>query len=230
MERHYEITDSETIVKNIFNEEDIKMFDHLLHKMLGFSDDIELDDNLKETPKRYLKLWTEMTSGYREDPKKYLQKCFPVNSPNLADDSEVFDEEATDAIYRNGIVMVSTDAWSNCCHHLAPMHGRIYVAYIPNKKVVGLSKIVRAVKAYGKRLNLQEQWMANIADAMMEVLEPLGVVVAGVGFTHSCVSMRGASEQTSATDTIAVRGIFTENPNAKAEVLSMIANAEAHRN
>ena len=60
------------------------MFDHLLHKMLGFSDDIELDDNLKETPKRYLKLWTEMTSGYREDPKKYLQKCFPVNSPKLA--------------------------------------------------------------------------------------------------------------------------------------------------
>lgn len=225
MERHYEITESTQVVKNIFNEEDEKMFDHLLHKMLGLSDDVELDDNLRETPKRYLKLWTEMTEGYRVDPKEYLKKCFPLDTPNMAEDPEEFDDVKTSSLYQNGIIMVSTEAYSNCCHHLAPMNGRIYVAYIPDKKVVGLSKIVRMVKMYGRRLNLQEGWMNNIADAMMEVLEPLGVLVYFENMSHSCVKMRGVAEQTSDTNSIAVRGVFVD-PKVKNEGLMLINNSK----
>lgn len=223
MERYYEITEQEVLTKNIFNIEDEKMIDHLIHKMLGISDDVELDDNLKETSKRWCKLWTEMTSGYRIDPKSYLEKCFPLDTPNMADDPEEFNPEKTESLYQNGIVMVSTEAYSHCTHHLSPMHGEIFVLYIPNKKVVGLSKIIRMVKMYGKRLNLQEGWMNNIADAMVEVLDPLGVMVYFKDFSHSCCQMRGISEQTSLTNSVAVRGLFTD-PKVKNEGLSMISN------
>lgn len=224
MQRNYEVTEQEVVTKNIFNKEDEKMVDHLIHKMLGLSDDVELDDNLKDSSRRWCKLFTEITEGYRTDPKKFLDKVFPVDTPNMADDPEEFDDAHTDSLYKNGMVMVSTEAWSNCTHHIAPFKGKIYVLYIPRDKVVGLSKIVRMVKMYGKRLNMQEGWMNNIADAMMEKLDPLGVMVYGQGFVHSCVSMRGAAEQTSKTDTIVVRGVFTD-PKVKNEGLSLITNS-----
>lgn len=225
MERNYKITEKEIVTKNIFNKKDEKMVNHLIHKMLGLDDSVELDDNLKESSHRWCKLWTEMTEGYRTDPKSYLEKCFPLDTPNMADDPEKFNEEKTASLYQNGIVMVSTEAWSNCIHHLAPMHGEIFVLYIPDKKVVGLSKIVRMVKMYGRRLNLQEGWMNNIADAMMEVLEPLGVMVYFRDMTHSCVAMRGSAEQTSRTNSIAVRGVFID-PKVKNEGLMLVSNSK----
>lgn len=223
MKRNYEVTEQVTTVKNIFNKEDEAMVEHLIRKMLGLGPDAELDDNLKETPHRVLKLWTEMTEGYRVDPKSFLNKVFPVNSPNMADDTEDhhFNECETSYEYSNGIVVVSTDAWSNCVHHLAPMHCRVDVAYIPTTRVVGLSKIVRMVKMYGRRLNLQEGWQDNIADAMMEKLGALGVAVRISGI-HSCVSMRGAAEQTSKTTTSCVRGIFTTNDAARTEAFTLM--------
>lgn len=220
MERHYEITEQTTFVKNIFNKEDEKMVEHLLRKMIGVGDDVELDDNLKETPHRFLKMWTELTSGYRENPKSYLDKCFPVNSPNMAEDSVDFNEETTESRYHNGIVLVATDARSNCIHHLQPMHGRVWVAYIPNQKVVGLSKIVRMVKGYGKTLNLQEGWNNQIADAIMEKLDALGCLVFSE-MVHECVCARGASEQTATTSVVTVRGVFTES-HVKDEAMQLI--------
>lgn len=224
MERKYEITEMETSTKNIFSKEDEKMVEHLIRKMLGLSADAPLDDNLKETPHRVLKMWTEMTEGYRTDPKSYLDKVFPVNSPNMADDlgERHFDTDATATKYRQGMVCVSTDAWSCCVHHLAPMHGRVHVVYVPGEKVVGLSKIVRMVKMYGRRLNLQEGWQDNIADAMMEKLGAQGVAVRMDHFIHSCVSLRGAAEQTSSTTTSCVRGIFADNSAARAEAFALM--------
>ena len=224
MKRNYTVTESKVITSNIFDDNDAKMVEHLIRKMLGLSEDEKLDDNLKETPHRVLKLWTEMTEGYRTDPKSYLDKVFPVNSPNMADDEEDrhFDSTETDEMYSNGIVVVSTDAWSNCVHHLAPMHGRVDVAYIPRDKVVGLSKIVRMVKMYGRRLNLQEGWQNNIADAIMEKLDAIGVAVRIWGATHSCVAMRGAREQTSKTSTSCVRGLFATDAAARAEVFALM--------
>ena len=223
MERKYEITEVHASTKNIFNQEDEKMVEHLIRKMLGLSEDAELDDNLKATPHRYLKLWTEMTEGYRTDPKSYLDKVFPVNSPNMADDlgERHFDETETAHMYSNGIVVVSTDAWSNCVHHLAFMHCRVDVAYIPKDRVVGLSKIVRMVKMYGRRLNLQEGWQSNIADAMVEKLGALAVAVRISG-VHSCVSARGAQEQTSKTTTSCVRGLFSTDAAARAEAFALM--------
>lgn len=224
MNRLFEATEQETRVKNIFNEEDEKMVEHLLRKMLGLSADIELDDNLKETPHRVLKLWTEMTSGYREDPARHLDKVFPINSTNLADDQDNEVTQYKDTVgdnFSKGIVVVSTDAWSNCCHHLAPMHCRVDVAYIPSKKVVGLSKIVRMVKDYGRRLNLQEGWQENIANAMMNRLEAVGVAVRISGI-HSCVSMRGVAEPTSKTTTSCVRGVFATDLAAREEAFKLM--------
>lgn len=225
MKRSFEETEKKTIVTNIFNKEDEKMIEHILRKMLGLDESVELDDNLKETPHRVLKLWTEMTEGYREDPSKYLEKSFPINSPNLADDGDDFDCNKTDNFYHKGIVVVSTDAWSNCCHHLAPMHCRVDVAYVPGERVVGLSKIVRCVKSYGRRLNLQESWGENIANAIMNKLEAKGCVVRISGI-HSCVSMRGAQEQTSKTTTTTVRGIFADNYASRFEALSLMDKNE----
>jgi GTP cyclohydrolase I len=224
LKRNYEATESVTTVKNIFNSEDEKMVEHLIRKMLGLSKDVELDDNLKETPHRVCKMWTEMTEGYRVDPKSFLDKVFPVNSPNMADDDEnkTFDESITAAKYSSGLVCVSTDAWSCCVHHLAPMHGRVSVVYCPGKKVVGLSKIVRMVKMFGRRLNLQEGWQDNIADAMMEKLGAQGVAVRMDKFVHSCVSLRGAAEQTSRTTTSCVRGIFADNAAAREEAFALM--------
>lgn len=223
MERKYEITETAVTTKNIFNQEDEAAVEHLIRKMLGLSEDAELDDNLKETPHRVLKLWTEMTEGYRTDPKSYLDKVFPVNSPNMADDlgERHFDEKKTAHMYSNGIVVVSTDAWSNCVHHLAPMHCRLDIGYIPSLKVCGLSKIVRMAKMYGRRLNLQEGWQNNIADAMMEKLQAVGVAVRIVGI-HSCVGMRGVAEQTSKTATSCVRGLFATDSAARAEVFALM--------
>lgn len=224
MERKYEITESVTSAKNIFNQEDEKMVEHLIRKMLGLPEDAVLDDNLKETPHRVCKMWTEMTEGYRVDPKSFLDKVFPINSPNMADDlgERHFDDGATAAKYKQGMVCVSTDAWSCCVHHLAPMHGRVHVVYVPGEKVVGLSKIVRMIKMYGRRLNLQEGWQDNIADAMMEKLGAQGVAVRMDHFIHSCVSLRGAAEQTSSTTTSCVRGIFAENAAARAEAFALM--------
>lgn len=221
MKRSFKVTESKETVVNIFDSEDEKMVEHLLRKMIGVPEDLELDDNLKETPHRYLKLWTEMTEGYREDPAHYLEKSFPINSPNLADDEDAFDPDTTSHEFHKGIVVVSTNAWSNCCHHLAPMHCRVDVAYIPREKVVGLSKIVRCIKAYGRRLNLQEAWGENIANAMMKKLSALGCMVRISGI-HSCVSMRGAQEQTSKTTTMAIRGIFSEDVDARMEAISLM--------
>jgi GTP cyclohydrolase I len=225
MERNYTIEEREVVTKNIFNEDDEKALNHLIHKMLGFNDNVELDDNLKETPHRVCKLWTEMTEGYRIDPASYLDKVFPINSPNMADNYEdtqtKFNDNETGSIYKNGIVVVSTDAWSNCVHHLAPMHCRVDVAYIPKEKVVGLSKIIRMVKMYGRRLNLQEGWQANIANAMMNKLDALGVAVRISGI-HSCCAMRGVAEQTSKTTTSCVRGVFATKPEARAEAFKLM--------
>lgn len=228
MKRNFENTETKVITTNIFNKEDEKMVEHLLRKMLGLSEDIELDDNLKETPHRVLKLWTEMTEGYREDPACYLEKSFPVNSSNLADDEDAFNSNITKEEYHKGIVVVSTNAWSNCCHHLAPMHCRVDVAYIPGEKVVGLSKIVRCVRSYGRRLNLQEAWGENIANAIMNKLNAVGCMVRISGI-HSCVSMRGAREQTSKTTTMSIRGCFSDNLDSRMEAISLMDKNEVSK-
>lgn len=224
MERHYEVTEQEVLTKNIFNKEDEAMMNHLIHKALGLSDDTELDANMKQTPSRYLKLIAHMTEGYRTDPKSFLSKVFPMNESTLADEAEEFDAKHTETLYQNGMVIVKVKLWSLCLHHLSPYTGDAYIAYIPKDKVVGLSKIVRMAKMYGRRFSMQESLCSNIADALMNELDALGSAVLMRNTIHSCVSMRGASESTSETSTITVRGVFTD-PKVKNEFLSIVNSA-----
>lgn len=218
--REYTITESETKVKNIFNVEDEKMIEHLLKKIMGLSDNEDLPDGAKESPHRIAKYWTEhMAEGYMEDPKLHLGKVFDLDT-----DTNSHTEEGE---FRRGIVVSKFKLFSTCIHHLATWgtfneNSWAYVCYIPRDKVVGLSKIPRMARGYAKRLTLQEEVAENIANAMVSVLNPVGVMVVLKNMTHTCVAIRGAKSENATTTTSVCRGIFETDSDARAEVLNLI--------
>lgn len=219
----YERTEEEVEVKNIFNKEDEAMFAHLLKKTMGLTDEEELPDGMKETPHRLAKYWTEaFASGYMVDPKRHLKKLFDVERGN----------EARAGInpsnyFNTGIVVCKFKLFSQCEHHIAPFgtykdDSWAYVAYIPKQKVVGLSKIPRMAREYAHRFQIQEQLGEQIADAIQEVLDPIGVAVVFKDFTHSCVVTRGVKSEDATTTSSVVRGAFADKPEARAELFSLI--------
>lgn len=219
----YERTEEEVEVKNIFNKEDEAMFAHLLKKTMGLTDEEELPDGMKETPHRLAKYWTEaFASGYMVDPKRHLKKLFDVERGN----------EAQACInpsnyFNTGIVVCKFKLFSQCEHHIAPFgtykdDSWAYVAYIPKQKVVGLSKIPRMAREYAHRFQIQEQLGEQIADAIQEVLDPIGVAVVFKDFTHSCVVTRGVKSEDATTTSSVVRGAFADKPEARAELFSLI--------
>lgn len=219
----YEHTEKEVEVKNIFNKEDEAMFAHLLKKTMGLTDEEELPDGMKETPHRLAKYWTEaFASGYMVDPKRHLKKLFDVERGN----------EAQAGInpsnyFNTGIVVCKFKLFSQCEHHIAPFgtykdNSWAYVAYIPKQKVVGLSKIPRMAREYAHRFQIQEQLGEQIADAIQEVLDPIGVAVVFKDFTHSCVVTRGVKSEDATTTSSVVRGAFADKPEARAELFSLI--------
>lgn len=219
----YERTEEEVEVKNIFNKEDEAMFAHLLKKTMGLTDEEDLPDGMKETPHRLAKYWTEaFASGYMVDPKRHLKKLFDVERGN----------EAQAGInpsnyFNTGIVVCKFKLFSQCEHHIAPFgtykdDSWAYVAYIPKQKVVGLSKIPRMAREYAHRFQIQEQLGEQIADAIQEVLDPIGVAVVFKDFTHSCVVTRGVKSEDATTTSSVVRGAFADKPEARAELFSLI--------
>lgn len=219
----YERTEEEVEVKNIFNKEDEAMFAHLLKKTMGLTDEEELPDGMKETPHRLAKYWTEaFASGYMVDPKRHLKKLFDVERGN----------EAQAGInpsnyFNTGIVVCKFKLFSQCEHHIAPFgtykdDSWAYVAYIPKQRVVGLSKIPRMAREYAHRFQIQEQLGEQIADAIQEVLDPIGVAVVFKDFTHSCVVTRGVKSEDATTTSSVVRGAFADKPEARAELFSLI--------
>lgn len=219
----YERTEEEVEVKNIFNKEDEAMFAHLLKKTMGLTDEEELPDGMKETPHRLAKYWTEaFATGYMVDPKRHLKKLFDVERGN----------EAQAGInpsnyFNTGIVVCRFKLFSQCEHHIAPFgtykdDSWAYVAYIPKQKVVGLSKIPRMAREYAHRFQIQEQLGEQIADAIQEVLDPIGVAVVFKDFTHSCVVTRGVKSEDATTTSSVVRGAFADKPEARAELFSLI--------
>lgn len=219
----YKRTEEEVEVKNIFNKEDEAMFAHLLKKTMGLTDEEELPDGMKETPHRLAKYWTEaFASGYMVDPKRHLKKLFDVERGN----------EAQAGInpsnyFNTGIVVCKFKLFSQCEHHIAPFgtykdDSWAYVAYIPKQKVVGLSKIPRMAREYAHRFQIQEQLGEQIADAIQEVLDPIGVAVVFKDFTHSCVVTRGVKSEDATTTSSVVRGAFADKPEARAELFSLI--------
>lgn len=165
-----------------------------------------LREGIKDTPKRVAKAYTTWFGGYQADIADILKTSFQ-------DGGENYDQ----MVVREGIPL-----YSHCEHHLAPIFGEVTVAYIPGdgKGVVGLSKMDRLVDAFGRRLQVQERLTNQIADAMVEHLEPKGVAVF-VRARHMCVESRGVMNQNSMTTTTALRGVFLSEPETRAEFMAL---------
>ena len=157
---------------------------------------------LKETPRRVAKMYAEMFSGLRTDPARHLHVTFP----------ETYDE----------VVLVRDITFTSMCeHHLLPFHGVAHVAYLPNGRVTGLSKLARVVEEVARRPQVQERMTETIANLVETELETAGVAVV-LEAEHSCMSIRGVKKPGSATVTSAMRGVFRENPASRAEIMSLI--------
>jgi GTP cyclohydrolase IA len=161
---------------------------------------------LAETPKRFAAALRALTAGYETEPEDVIGRG-------------VFDAEG------EGLVLVrDVEFHSLCEHHLLPFFGRVHVAYLPGERIIGLSKIPRLVELYARRLQVQERITEQVADALMKLIEPKGVVVLAEA-RHLCMAMRGVEKQHSTTATRALRGVYAHDAMARQEVLSMIRTA-----
>ena len=150
-------------------------------------------EGLKSTPKRLIKAYKEYFKGYNEDPKKILEKTFG--------DVQGYDDM---------VIQKNISLQSHCEHHMAPIVGVAHVAYIPAKKIVGLSKLARVVEAFSKRLQTQERLTMQIANTIMEVLQPRGVAVT-VDAAHQCMTNRGVKKENATTVTNYFLGAFKDD-------------------
>ena len=183
----------------MIDQEKIKQAVQLL--LEGIGEDITRE-GLVETPDRIARMYEEVYSGYEEDAGIHLGKVFHVNNNEM--------------VVENDITFYST-----CEHHLLPFYGKVHIAYIPDGKVAGLSKLARTAEVYAKRLQLQEQLTGQIADALMEHLQPKGVMVM-IEAEHMCMTMRGIKKPGSQTVTIVKRGIFQDNKDLSDTFFQMI--------
>lgn len=190
--------------------------DGIINLLLAIGEDPERE-GLLDTPKRVVKAWKEMCGGYSIDPIELLQKNFAL------DDNE---DEPLFGTYGEMIISKHIPFVSNCEHHMMPFIGQAHVGYIPRDtrnggRIVGLSKIARVVDAFARRLQVQERMTQQIADTMMQALDPLGVAVV-VEATHSCQAYRGIKKQGTMV-TSALYGVFRDNDNqARSEFLELI--------
>ena len=159
-------------------------------------------EGLLKTPSRVARAYAELIAGLQDDPKRHLKTVF----------SEQYDEI---------VLLRDIEFHSICEHHLLPFTGVAHVAYLPSGKVVGLSKLARLVDGYARRPQVQERLTVQIADAIMEELNPVGAACV-IEATHTCMTMRGAKKHGSTMVTSALRGIFKENPSSRAEMLALI--------
>lgn len=161
-------------------------------------------DGLLGTPDRVVRAYEEYFAGYAEDPEDLLGRTF--------DETEGYDEI---------VVLKDIPFASHCEHHIAPMIGKAHVAYIPDKRVVGISKMARLVEAYARRLQIQEKLTAQIANTMDDVLQPKGVAVVVEAF-HECMTTRGIDKPGVSLVTSRMLGAFRDNLATRREFLAMI--------
>nr|WP_179823364.1 GTP cyclohydrolase I FolE [Streptosporangium sandarakinum] len=161
-------------------------------------------DGLQETPARVARAYAEQFAGLRQSPEDVLTTVFDVDHDEM-------------------VLVRDIEVYSTCEHHLVPFHGVAHVGYIPNQKgqVTGLSKLARLVDVYARRPQVQERMTSQIADALMRVLEPRGVIVV-IECEHLCMTMRGVRKPGAKTITSAVRGDFRNSEKTRAEAMSLI--------
>ncbi len=166
-------------------------------------DDIAREGLIK-TPERVVRSYEEFYAGYTQDPEEILRTTF--------EETEGYDEM---------VVLKDIAFQSHCEHHMVPIIGKAYVAYLPHNRVVGISKLVRVVEAYAKRLQIQEKMTAQIANAINDVLKPKGVAVV-VDAAHQCMTTRGVHKTGVTMVTSTMLGAFREDPSTRREFLAII--------
>jgi GTP cyclohydrolase I len=159
-------------------------------------------EGLRETPGRVARMYAELFAGLGEDPRNHLSRTFVQK-------------------YDEMVLVKDIDFASMCEHHLLPFTGRAHVAYLPNGRIVGLSKIPRVVEAFARRPQVQERMTEEIADLLMEALNARGVAVI-LEAIHTCMSIRGVRKASSVTTTSAMRGTFRSNPATRSELLALV--------
>lgn len=183
----------------MIDKEKAKQGVRLILEAIGEDPDRE---GLIDTPDRIARMYEEIYSGIGESAEEHLSKTFTVESNDL-----VIEKDIT--------------FYSTCEHHLVPFYGKVHIAYIPDGKVTGLSKLARTVEVYSKRPQLQERLTKDIADAVMNYLNPQGVFVY-IEAEHMCMTMRGIRKPGTKTVTTTSRGIFKEHNSLRQEVLALI--------
>jgi len=167
-------------------------------------------EGLQDTPKRYAKAMQFLTSGYQADVDKIVGKA-------------LFNESSSEIV-----IVRDIELFSLCEHHLLPFYGKAHVAYIPNGKIIGLSKIPRLVDVFARRLQVQERLTSLVAEELMRVMNPLGVAVIVEAF-HLCMMMRGVEKQSSYTITSAMHGVFRTDPTTRKELLHLLGGLGQRR-
>ncbi len=180
-------------------------FEKLIVEQLRLIGEDPKREGLLKTPRRVARSFQFLTKGYSENVKTLLNGA-------------IFKEE-----YNEMVIVKDIDYFSMCEHHLLPFYGKIHIAYIPNGKIVGLSKIPRLVDMFARRLQVQERMTKQIANTLYEVLNPIGVAVVCEG-KHMCMMMRGVEKQHSLATTSAMLGEFQTNIKTRTEFLTLITN------
>ena len=175
--------------------------------MLAWTGDNPDREGLIETPKIVVRAYEQFFAGYEMDPKEVLSKVF--------EEVEGYDEM---------VIVKDIRVESHCEHHIVPILGKAHVGYLPNKRIVGISKLARVVDIFGKRLQTQEVMTAQIANVINEVLEPRGVAVV-MNAKHQCMTTRGVHKPESSTITSTMLGAFRENPDTRAEFMNLITTS-----
>lgn len=181
------------------NREQIEHHIKELLKLIG--EDVERE-GLLETPARVTRMYEEIFGGYSVDPREVLGVTFDEQHEEL-------------------VIVKDITYYSQCEHHMAPFFGKVHIGYIPSGKIAGLSKFARLVEAVTRRLQVQERITTQIADIMVEVLKPHGVIVMVEG-EHLCMCARGVKKPGSKTVTTATRGVYKDDPALRAEFMSLL--------
>ena len=200
------------MTKNINNENIIKFNPdpsreeamQAVKTLIAWAGDNPNREGLIETPKRVVDAYKEFFDGYKMNPDEILSKTF---------------EEVED--YDEMVIIKNIRLESHCEHHIVPILGIAHVAYMPNKKVVGISKLARLVDVYAKRLQIQETLTAQIAETIQRVLDPLGVAVL-IDASHQCMTTRGVHKPESSTVTKRMLGVFKTDENVRSEFMELI--------
>jgi len=185
------------------SKQENEQFENAVKSMMLHVGEDPSREGLLETPKRVRKAYEFIYGGYKENPQEILSKALFTSS----------NEEM--------VLIRDIEFYSTCEHHLLPIIGRVHVAYIPDGKVVGLSKIPRVVDVFARRMQIQEQLTEQIADAIMDAIAPKGVAVV-IQARHMCMEMRGVEKINSTTTTSALRGLFKRDEKTRAEFFSLI--------